>query len=84
MFSFIQPALVIFSDRISCNDPGHPVNGQRIGSLFWIGSVVRFTCDDGHVIQGASNITCDETGHWDSDPPTCVAGQFPYLYSDQA
>lgn len=58
-----------------CHDPGIPVNGQRFGDRFLLGSSVSFRCDDGFVkTQGSESITCtlqDGNVVWSSAVPRC-------------
>ncbi|XP_055074905.1 CUB and sushi domain-containing protein 2 [Misgurnus anguillicaudatus] len=64
------------STATSCNDPGIPTNGTRIGDSREPGDRVLFLCDPGYVLQGATKITCTEINNrffWQPDPPTCSA-----------
>ncbi|XP_012879669.1 PREDICTED: CUB and sushi domain-containing protein 1-like [Dipodomys ordii] len=60
-----------------CHDPGIPVNGQRFGDRFLLGSSVSFHCEDGFVkTQGSESITCvlqDGNVVWSSTVPRCEA-----------
>ncbi|XP_036106445.1 CUB and sushi domain-containing protein 1 [Molossus molossus] len=60
-----------------CHDPGIPVNGQRFGDRFLLGSSVTFHCDDGFVkTQGSESIVCslqDGNVVWSSAVPRCEA-----------
>lgn len=61
-----------------CHDPGIPVNGQRSGDRFLLGSSVTFQCDDGFVrTQGSEAITCalqDGNVVWSAAVPRCEGG----------
>ncbi|XP_026144649.1 CUB and sushi domain-containing protein 2 [Carassius auratus] len=64
------------STATSCNDPGIPTNGTRIGDSREPGDYVLFQCDAGYLLQGATKITCTEINNrffWQPDPPTCSA-----------
>uniref|UniRef100_A0A9J8B4T2 CUB and Sushi multiple domains 2 n=1 Tax=Cyprinus carpio carpio TaxID=630221 RepID=A0A9J8B4T2_CYPCA len=64
------------STATSCNDPGIPTNGTRIGDSREPGDHVLFQCDPGYLLQGATKITCTEINNrffWQPDPPTCSA-----------
>ncbi|KAI2652801.1 CUB and sushi domain-containing protein 2 [Labeo rohita] len=64
------------STATSCNDPGIPTNGTRIGDSREPGDNVLFQCDPGYLLQGATKITCTEINNrffWQPDPPTCSA-----------
>jgi len=36
-----------------------------------IGSIVRYTCDRSHTLQGLEERACLPTGRWSGDPPSC-------------
>jgi len=54
-----------------CTDPGTPQNGRRIGDDFRSGSRVKFLCQFGFKLRGASNITCND-GEWSDKVPACT------------
>ncbi|XP_045432188.1 CUB and sushi domain-containing protein 1 isoform X1 [Pipistrellus kuhlii] len=60
-----------------CHDPGVPVNGQRSGDRFLLGSSVTFQCDAGFErTQGSAAITCrlqDGNVVWSAAVPRCEA-----------
>uniref|UniRef100_A0A8C5D222 CUB and Sushi multiple domains 1 n=1 Tax=Gouania willdenowi TaxID=441366 RepID=A0A8C5D222_GOUWI len=60
-----------------CHDPGVPVNGQRYGDQFLLGSSVAFRCDQGFIrTQGSDQITCIiQEGNvvWSAAVPRCEA-----------
>ncbi|XP_035867009.1 CUB and sushi domain-containing protein 1 [Phyllostomus discolor] len=60
-----------------CHDPGIPINGQRFGDRFLLGSSVSFHCDDGFVkTQGSESISCtlqDGNVVWSAAVPRCEA-----------
>ncbi|KAJ8250433.1 hypothetical protein COCON_G00223550 [Conger conger] len=66
-----------------CHDPGIPINGQRFGDHFLLGSTVSFTCDEGFIkTQGSEAITCviqDGNVVWDAAVPRCEAPCGGYL-----
>ncbi|KAG7269123.1 hypothetical protein CRUP_013387 [Coryphaenoides rupestris] len=39
---------------------------------FPVGTVLRYSCDSGFLVEGASLITCTPLGHWSSEPPRCI------------
>lgn len=62
-----------------CPDPGEVVNGARSvhpESGFAVGTVVRFTCNQGYQLEGPSQISCHgrDTGmpKWSDRSPKCV------------
>uniref|UniRef100_H2M2H5 CUB and Sushi multiple domains 1 n=1 Tax=Oryzias latipes TaxID=8090 RepID=H2M2H5_ORYLA len=60
-----------------CHDPGVPINGQRYGDLFQLGSSVVFRCDQGFIrTQGSDQVTCiiqDGNVVWSAAVPRCDA-----------
>ena len=62
-----------------CHDPGIPVNGQRVGEHFLLGSSVVFSCDEGFIkTQGSEVITCiiqDGNVVWSATVPRCEGKQ---------
>ncbi|TSN48501.1 CUB and sushi domain-containing protein 1 [Bagarius yarrelli] len=60
-----------------CHDPGIPINGQRFGEHFLLGSSVLFTCDEGFIkTHGSESITCiiqDGNVVWNAAVPRCEA-----------
>jgi len=68
------------STATSCNDPGIPTNGTRIGDSREPGDNVLFLCDPGYLLQGATKITCTEINNrffWQPDPPSCSGMSMP-------
>ena len=35
------------------------------------GSVIEYTCQDGHLLKGSPNRTCGNGGQWSHKPPKC-------------
>ena len=54
-----------------CRNPGTPTNGTKTGNVCRIGKNVTFSCDSGYTLDGASNITCENSGNWSDPTPTC-------------
>ena len=50
-------------------------NGQYL-----TGTLASFTCDDGHVINGSLSSTCQDTGTWNPQLPTCEGTVKIYYY----
>lgn len=63
-----------------CHDPGIPINGQRFGEHFLLGSSVLFTCDEGFIkTHGSQSITCviqDGNVVWNAAVPRCEGVHF--------
>ncbi|XP_016814233.2 CUB and sushi domain-containing protein 2 isoform X3 [Pan troglodytes] len=54
-----------------CGDPGIPAHGIRLGDSFDPGTVMRFSCEAGHVLRGSSERTCQANGSWSGSQPEC-------------
>ena len=57
--------------EISCGDPGAISNGTRTGEDFSFGRTVNYECDSGFKLIGSRNRTCQDSGQWSGEPPTC-------------
>uniref|UniRef100_A0A8C7F586 CUB and Sushi multiple domains 2 n=1 Tax=Oncorhynchus kisutch TaxID=8019 RepID=A0A8C7F586_ONCKI len=56
-----------------CGDPGIPGHGIRLGEDFSVGSVVGFSCEQGYVLRGSSERTCQPNSTWVGTQPECHA-----------
>ncbi|XP_039548389.1 P-selectin-like isoform X2 [Pimephales promelas] len=57
-----------------------PVNGELSCTLsFSYGSKCSFSCVEGFLLQGASEISCTKTAEWSHEPPHCEAVVCPRL-----
>uniref|UniRef100_A0A8K9V7L3 CUB and Sushi multiple domains 2 n=1 Tax=Oncorhynchus mykiss TaxID=8022 RepID=A0A8K9V7L3_ONCMY len=54
-----------------CGDPGIPGHGIRLGEDFSVGSVVGFSCEQGYVLRGSSERTCQPNSTWVGTQPEC-------------
>ncbi|XP_065195935.1 sushi, von Willebrand factor type A, EGF and pentraxin domain-containing protein 1-like isoform X2 [Sycon ciliatum] len=61
-------------DRLSCQDPGTPLNGGRVmsGALAFQDKV-SYSCDNGFELNGTANITCRWSNglNWSDPLPAC-------------
>ncbi|XP_032808661.2 CUB and sushi domain-containing protein 3-like isoform X1 [Petromyzon marinus] len=59
----------------TCPDPGEPQDGRRVGADFRLGATVRFSCNEGYVLQGSSSIICQRVNEifasWSDNTPKC-------------
>lgn len=55
----------------TCGDPGIPAHGIRLGDSFAPGSLMRFSCEAGHMLRGSSERTCQANGSWSGMQPEC-------------
>ncbi|KAM5264090.1 CUB and sushi domain-containing protein 1 [Ctenodactylus gundi] len=74
-FHFVYQAVPRTSDT-QCSSVPEPRYGRRIGSEFSAGSVVRFECSPGYLLQGSAAIRCqsvpDALAQWNDTIPSCV------------
>ncbi|KAK6299996.1 hypothetical protein J4Q44_G00300290 [Coregonus suidteri] len=70
-----------------CPDPGEVVNGARSvrpESGFAVGTVVRFSCNQGYQLEGPGQISCHgrDTGtpKWSDRSPKCVCKSLPWVF----
>ena len=57
---------------VDCGIPTNPPNGQvshTAGTTF--GQTATYSCDPGYNLLGDSNRTCQATGRWLGNAPTC-------------
>ncbi|KAJ8334650.1 hypothetical protein SKAU_G00402890, partial [Synaphobranchus kaupii] len=54
-----------------CGDPGVPVHGIRLGEVFSVNSMVRFSCEPGYALKGSSERSCLANGTWMGTQPEC-------------
>ena len=58
--------------RVSCGQPDIPNNGHvdtSAGTSF--GDVARYSCDEGYMLIGLEERTCQADGVWNGSVPTC-------------
>lgn len=79
---YFHPVSAAFGQN-ECHDPGIPINGQRFGEHFLLGSSVLFTCDEGFIkTHGSKSITCviqDGNVVWNAAVPRCEGETLLYL-----
>lgn len=86
LYSLMQHVcLHVFSTVQQCPDPGEVVNGARSvrpEAFFAVGTVVRFSCNEGYQLEGPSQISCHgrDTGtpKWSDRSPKCVCKSRSY------
>ncbi|XP_060535402.1 uncharacterized protein LOC132707526 isoform X2 [Cylas formicarius] len=62
----------------ACGRPEQPPNSTMLAPNFNVGSVVEYTCDEGHLLVGPTMRTCLETGFYNEFPPVCKRIQCGY------
>ena len=58
--------------EVSCGQPVSPSNGRvdtSAGTSF--GDVARYSCDEGYMLIGLNETTCQADGQWNGSVPTC-------------
>lgn len=72
--------LILIATAIQCTQPIVPLNGRIDGHSghansvqrkHSVGSLVTFSCTEGHLLVGEASIVCTETGFWSHPPPFC-------------
>uniref|UniRef100_A0A8C9ZDM3 E-selectin n=1 Tax=Sander lucioperca TaxID=283035 RepID=A0A8C9ZDM3_SANLU len=70
VFAYTQPCPLLAkapqNGRMNCS---HPY------SSFSFGSHCDFECDEGFWLRGTQTMTCNNSGHWSQDLPTCQESQ---------
>ncbi|XP_077869987.1 sushi domain-containing protein 2-like [Saccoglossus kowalevskii] len=56
---------------IQCGEVVAPINGNMSGESFTYGAVLTFSCDEGSILDGLTEIKCLANGHWSGVPPSC-------------
>ncbi|GFR11206.1 sushi, von Willebrand factor type A, EGF and pentraxin domain-containing protein 1 [Trichonephila clavata] len=56
---------------VICYEPRNISNGRYEGNVYEYGKTVKYKCEKGYELHGASVLTCQEDGKWSSDPPVC-------------
>ncbi|KTG35393.1 hypothetical protein cypCar_00024599, partial [Cyprinus carpio] len=61
----------------TCGNPGQLLNGMQQGSTFNIGDKIRYSCNQGYVLEGHTVLSClatsSGTAAWDFPLPYCRA-----------
>ena len=58
---------------LECGMPADIPNGKLVfvNGTRQFKSIVRYTCQPGHVLVGRSELTCDVDQKWNGPPPRC-------------
>ena len=75
LYSFQLPIVV------NCGDPGTPANGNTFITTTTFDSVVNHTCNEGFILNGASQRTCLENSSWSDSLPTCNRKFIKIIYT---
>ena len=55
----------------NCGPPGNGDHADKQVTSELYEGVATYTCDPGYETSDPLTRTCDETGAWDGDPPSC-------------
>ncbi|XP_071546933.1 sushi, von Willebrand factor type A, EGF and pentraxin domain-containing protein 1-like isoform X1 [Panulirus ornatus] len=58
--------------RVSCGPPELPDYAQIENVDFLYGATANYSCREGYILEGMSILTCEASGDWSSEPPSCV------------
>ncbi|CAB4025741.1 mannan-binding lectin serine protease 1-like, partial [Paramuricea clavata] len=59
-----------------CPKPDIPENGRILGSKFFIGSTVQFSCNSGFTLYGSRKRTCQDDKTWNGTVAVCDNGNY--------
>lgn len=68
----------------ACGRPEQPPNSTMLAPDFNVGSVVEYSCDEGHLLVGPTMRTCLETGFYNEFPPVCKRKCERFFYETSA
>ena len=71
--------VVLIHAAISCAELQDPANGQVTMSGTTFRSLAIYTCNPGFSLVGIATRTCEASGQWSRQPPTCSAQRCPSL-----
>ena len=75
----ISSSLLFVSAVVDCGSLDDPDNGQVNFSNTTFESTANYTCDLGYSLNGNSTRTCEVSGEWSGDPPSCERKWWKYL-----
>ena len=68
----VQVHIFLILTGVNCSTPTSPPNGQvshTAGTTF--GQTATYSCNTGYNLLGSNTRTCQATGSWSGDTPTC-------------
>ena len=66
--SFVHIVLLV-----DCGNLMNVTNGEVDFSTTYGGSVATYSCNEGYVLCGSENRTCQPNGSWSGSPPECIS-----------
>ena len=73
------PVYFYLSAVVDCGSLEDPDNGQVNFSNTTFESTANYTCDLGYSLNGNSTRTCEVSGEWSGDQPSCQRKWWKYL-----
>ena len=61
----------MYAQLARCRILETPTNGKKNGSGSLVGSVIKFSCNDGFHLRGSAQRRCTESGTWDGEDTLC-------------
>ena len=62
---------ILLSTVVNCGTLNNPTNGQVTTTGTTFGQNATYSCNTGYNLMGSSTRTCQSTGVWSGDVPTC-------------
>ena len=63
--------IYVYVFTVSCPDLSDPASGQVQTSTDGSKSTAEFSCSSGYYLSGIARLTCELTGLWSDNVPTC-------------
>lgn len=63
-----------------CPFPSSPTNGKVDVSSIAVGSIARYTCNAGFVLQGLGARVCQSSSQWTGADPSCQSKPFVVVF----
>jgi len=67
---------------VNCGPPGTPQNGNTEVTSTTFGSVAEHDCNDGFLLCGSENRTCQSNGSWSGSLPECISKLQYWIFNE--
>lgn len=67
-----QAQMAALEPVVSCGWLPTPRNGKKDGTNYLQGSTVSFSCNEGFILYGSKERTCQNDGTWTGEQPFCI------------